>query len=117
MSDFGARLKRILEQRNLSQKELAEMSGTTGATISRYVNEDRIPNADFLLRIAEALNVSVDYLLGNTSGKTHTQSLAIKKDKVAISVMGYGAKQEVKYIDRDKYDKIKATLDILFSEE
>ena len=47
---------------------LAEMAHTTEATISRYLSDARrMPRADLIISIAEALNVSTDYLLGLTS--------------------------------------------------
>ena len=66
MENFGARLKSILESEGITQSELSEMAETTGATISRYVNDNRVPTANQLNKIAKALGVSVDYLLRGT---------------------------------------------------
>jgi len=67
MNNFGIRLKETLDSKNLNQKELAVMANTTGATISRYINGERSPNAELLNDISVALNVSTDYLLGKTN--------------------------------------------------
>ena len=66
MENFSTRLKGILNTKNISQKELAEMAGTTGATISRYANENRTPNAELLNKIATALECTTDFLLGKS---------------------------------------------------
>lgn len=67
---FGKRLSDLLYQRNLSQKELAAMSNTTEATISRYLSRDRTPQVEIVISIAKALNVTTDYLLGITDNPT-----------------------------------------------
>lgn len=52
------------------------MAHTTEATISRYLGDaKRMPRIDLVISIAEALNVSTDYLLGLTSIPTR-QSLS-----------------------------------------
>lgn len=61
---FSNRLSQCMKQRNLNGAELSELSGVTAATISRYVNGLREPSVSNVIQIADALNVSVDYLLG-----------------------------------------------------
>ena len=68
MQIFSNILYNLLKQRNITQRMLAEMAHTTEATISRYLSDARrMPRADLIISIAEALNVSTDYLLGLTS--------------------------------------------------
>ncbi len=61
---FPERLSYCMEQHNLNGAELSALSGVTTATISRYRNGLRKPTIENLIQLAEALNVSVDYLLG-----------------------------------------------------
>lgn len=63
---FGIALKRILEQRNMTQSELAEGIGQTEASISRYVTGERVPKASTLIDMCNYLNVSVDRLVNMT---------------------------------------------------
>ena len=67
MSIFGERISKLLENKGLTQKELAEKSGVTESAMSYYVKGDRTPRSDVLSRIAKALDTSTDYLLGNSS--------------------------------------------------
>ena len=57
---FFARIaEQVVEQRKsrgLSQKELAELTGTTQSAIARLESGGRPPRIDTLLRIAEALD-------------------------------------------------------------
>ena len=61
---LSKRLKELLEKNNMSQRELAEKIGITEVTISRYISAQRVPKATEILKIADALNCSCDYLLG-----------------------------------------------------
>lgn len=61
---FTGRLNQVLLEQNITQRQLSEMSHITEASVSRYVNGSRIPKTHELIKIADALNVSIDYLLG-----------------------------------------------------
>lgn len=61
---FSKMLKEQLKKKGMTQKELAERIDTTEVSVSRYVSGQRIPKATVLLKIATALGVSTDYLLG-----------------------------------------------------
>jgi DNA-binding XRE family transcriptional regulator len=54
--------------RNLSQRELAELVGTTQSAIARLEAGGRPPRIDTLLRIAEALNCELSVELRLRSG-------------------------------------------------
>lgn len=60
------RLRAILEERNMKQSELAEMSGVSASSISDWIggNVKREPKVKSLKDIADALGVSMDYLMG-----------------------------------------------------
>lgn len=57
------RVKRLRNEHGWSQGELAEHVGADPAQISRYENGRITPSADALIRLAEAFDVSCDYLL------------------------------------------------------
>lgn len=62
---FSERLKLAMKHNNkMKQSELAEITGLTEVTISRYVNGQRTPKAHEIVKLAKALNTSCDYLLG-----------------------------------------------------
>lgn len=63
MADFSTKLRDIVESRGISQAWLAEKTGTTEATISRYMNGVHKPNLAIVASIAKALNVSIDYIM------------------------------------------------------
>lgn len=64
MSVFSDNLNKIMDEKGISQRWLADAAHTTEATISRYANGVHKPNIDIVVQIAKALCVSVDYLMG-----------------------------------------------------
>ncbi len=61
---FGDRLYNALAKRQMTQRELAKQIGVTEVTISRYISNRRMPHAAMIVKIAEALGMSADTLLG-----------------------------------------------------
>lgn len=60
------RLRDMREDKDLKQRELAEMLNVSQTTYSRYESgELDIPRAA-LIKLADFYNVSVDYILGRT---------------------------------------------------
>ena len=57
---LGKRIKTERQKAGLSQKELADRTGTSAAMIGHYETGYRRPKYDTLSRIAEALGVSYD---------------------------------------------------------
>ena len=64
---FKDRLKEIRERRGWSQAELAQKSGLQPTAISHFETGGRSPSFDNLRRLADALNVSTDYLIGRSN--------------------------------------------------
>ncbi len=66
----GDRIKLLLTKNNLSQKDLAIKIQTSESTISRYIQNKRIPYGETVARLADALNTTTDYILiGKTEGR------------------------------------------------
>ncbi|MDX5476379.1 MAG: helix-turn-helix transcriptional regulator [Bacillaceae bacterium] len=51
-------IKKLLKQKDITQKQLSELSGVAKSTLSDYINEKTLPNPGNLQRIADALNVA-----------------------------------------------------------
>jgi len=61
---FAARLKRAIENRGITQTELAKRSGISKSSISRYLKGDWEGKQDAVYSLAIALNVSEAWLMG-----------------------------------------------------
>ena len=64
MKKFKERVKSLMKRDNISQKELAKLSGISEASVSRYLSGDLRPRMDILTNIAKVFNVSTSYLVG-----------------------------------------------------
>jgi transcriptional regulator with XRE-family HTH domain len=60
---LGSRIKLLRKEKNLSQGELAQQVGTDARQISRYENGHITPSVEVVAKLAQVLDVSVDYLL------------------------------------------------------
>ena len=60
---FGEKLRQQRKQCGWSQDELGSKIGIHGRHIGKYENDQVLPNAETLIKIARTFNVSVDYLL------------------------------------------------------
>ena len=57
------RLKVVLAEKNISNKELAEKIGVGQVTMSKWVTNNSQPNLEMLIKISKALEVSLDCLV------------------------------------------------------
>jgi len=64
---FAVRLTNALEASGITQKQLADLTGVTQVSVSRYINGDRIPRAPLAAKMADVLGVTCDYLCGNNT--------------------------------------------------
>lgn len=66
MNHFSERLKEIRMENGLSRKQLAEMCGTCVRNLSYWELGQRECDFNMLIKLANALDVTVDYLIGRT---------------------------------------------------
>ena len=71
--NFGDRLKILIEEKDMTQKELAAQLNIAPSTVSSYVQNTREPDFATLRMIAKYFDVSIDYLLDYSTG--HTSSV------------------------------------------
>lgn len=63
--EINERIRMLMEGRHLTQKELANLSGITEASMSKYLSGERTPRIDVIVNLANALGVTTDELIGN----------------------------------------------------
>ena len=57
---LGERIAAERARRSVSQRELAELTGTTQSAVSRLEGGGRVPRLDTLLRVANALDCTLE---------------------------------------------------------
>jgi transcriptional regulator with XRE-family HTH domain len=76
---FAQRLKKARTDKRLSQTELARLVGIHYTQIGRYETKGAQPSADVLSKIANALEVSSDFLTNGTADDLADSSLTDKE--------------------------------------
>ena len=64
MSTFGNRLRECRKAKKLSQSELAKILSTNHSVIGKYERDEVNPSIDAVKRLADELNTTVAYLIG-----------------------------------------------------
>ncbi len=64
---LGKKIKKLRSEKNMSQGKPSKIIGTDARTISNYENSVNLPSLETIVKLAEALEVSTDYLLLDNS--------------------------------------------------
>ena len=88
--EVGKKIKEIRLLRGISQKELSERLGVSSAMISQYESGKRNPKMETLLKIADALGISINVFYENLSKDEYQNILEAKARKA----------------DRDNFDSV-----------
>ncbi len=73
LNDFSTNLQSLRELRGLTQAELGKRAGIAAASISHFETGQRAPSLESLVKLADALDVSVDVILGRASIESAAQ--------------------------------------------
>jgi len=74
--DFGDRATKLRKEKGLSRDELGKIIGTSGPIVGRYERGDMKPSIEIATKIADALGVSLDYLVGKTDLELDSATLS-----------------------------------------
>lgn len=66
LNKFAERVKELRAENNISQVEFAEMCKVQQSCVSKWERGITLPDAEMIVVICKAFNVSSDYLLGIT---------------------------------------------------
>ncbi len=62
---IGKKIKKYRVEKGITQTQLAEQIGSYQKNISTYEKDEVIPSAEVIKKIADSLEVSLDYLLSD----------------------------------------------------
>ena len=94
----GSIIKRLREQNNLTQNELAKLLEVSPSIIGMYEQDRRRPSFEMLEAIADYFNVSLDYL----RCKDKSQRLPVTDNDIKFAL--FGGEEE---ITDEMYDEVK----------
>ena len=95
---FGDILRALLEERELSQKQLAEELKMLAPTLGRYIRNEREPDMETIKIIAKYFDVSTDYLLHFQAGGIKTQ----KENEILRIFRSISDEQQDLFIEQGK---------------
>jgi len=75
----------LRKQKGLSQSALGKMVGTSGDIIGRYERNIMAPSIEVIMKIADNLEVSIDYLVGKTNLELDKSALKRLEDISTLS--------------------------------
>jgi transcriptional regulator with XRE-family HTH domain len=87
--ETGKIIATLRDKKGFSQTELADKSGVSRVMIGKYERGEAIPSIDAAKKIADALEVSLDYLVG--------EGINSKLDKQALKRL-----QDLELLEDDK---------------
>lgn len=100
--EFKDRLKEERNRKKLSQNELANTVGVHVTNISRYERGENRPTTDVLKKLADALEVTTDYLMNGSPNDLAGESIS---DKELLSLF-----KRVNMLSNDKKKVVKEFL-------
>jgi len=96
---FGERLILVRKRKKLSQADVGKKININGDAVGRYERNEVRPTIEMATKLAQALEVSLDYLVGNTD---------IELDKAMLNRV-----QEINMLSDENKEHIYVTLDAL----
>lgn len=102
---LGETIRNLLDIKELNQKQLASMTKIPYKTLNGYLNDIRQPDLDTLVNIADALEVTVDYLLGHS---TTTECTANNKERDVL--------KHFRMLNKEQQELIQAELLIMLEQ-
>ncbi|MCQ2588765.1 MAG: helix-turn-helix domain-containing protein [Treponema sp.] len=114
-SNFWQRVEVLLENKNLSRKELAANAKFDVSNIGKGIKEGNIPAADTAVRIAKYLNTTVEYLVTGSysDDKNNAQNEIDELYKNAeiihrLNSLPYESRSSIELMISDMSEKYKA---------
>ena len=104
---FGDVLRELLEERGITQRQLATDLHIAPSTLGNYICNAREPDFELLKRFSSYFHVSIDYLLDNSA---HEQTTLSREEQKLLHIFSMlTEEQQAIYIDQGlafvKHDK------------
>ena len=123
MKGFDIRLKKVLDSKGISAYKLAKNTGISAASIGRYLNDERLPDGQTLIKMINYLDVDANWLLtgfNEPSKKDVFSNIITSEEENYLNSLGRD--KIVAYIISNKEyylasDEFKDFLELLFTEQ
>ena len=78
-SIFATNLDKLLKERKLTQKVLADIAGVSPSTMAEYLNGNQPQNMEAVLRICESLKVDFQWLLSGQNSRANLKDISLSE--------------------------------------
>jgi transcriptional regulator with XRE-family HTH domain len=105
---FRERLREWRLKRGLTQEELARKASVPVVSVSHFETGHRFPNAESLRRLADALGVSTDYMLGRVKDPVRGDIDAADPEVAALFRKFQGMSEEAREQVKQLFNTVDA---------
>jgi len=84
LSAFAKNLKKLRQEKKLSQEDLGKIVGVSRGSISFYENDDRIPDMKVLRELKAFFDVDYDFLFGESPFRSKTEEVSVSESVTAL---------------------------------
>lgn len=110
-NNIGKMIKELRQDKNLTQKELAEATGLSLSAIKNYENSNREPNSKAMVALEKFFNVSGEFLRGKLDKETfYRKSTLINSNLDDILDFATSIKGDFKILSQDKQIKVSSII-------
>ena len=95
VKQLGELVRSMRKHKQWSMHQLAERIGSTHSYISQLEREQIRPGIDMVIRLADALEVSIDYLVGRAEAGSPARARNVLSEGPADYVVGDGGPEDV----------------------
>ena len=81
--DFGDRITLVRKQKKLSQSELGKLADVSGDIVGKYERNEMKPSIETARRLANALNVTLDYLVGDSDTSVFDKNITKRIEDIS----------------------------------
>lgn len=104
--NFGRLLKKIREDKCLSQNQLAKLAGLTSSAISQFEANLRKPSFEAIINLSKVLEVSSDYLLGIKNDEDKMPNDLKENQYITLF-------RKVSSLPKDKIEQVEKIIDVI----
>ena len=110
---IGERIVEGLNERKITQADLARMTGIDAPAISSYIKGRFSPKQDRIYSIAKALNVNEAWLLGITDKKERNFPFPYERPDETVQIIS----RAVNRMNSEEREKLCDVMKIMFSDK
>lgn len=99
---IGYRIKEALYETGVTQEDLAQKMGVTQGLITHWVTGRKIPTLESLQRVAEALNLSLEYFINMKKENKEKPLKVVPTETTLIPILGTSSATKEKFILEEK---------------